>query len=254
MASLALALESSSSHTSTLIDAFDLSDGVHALAVALPFGSIAVEKLIALADAAVSLGATEIRFAPQRTLLVLGLSEPACTELRAGAASLGFVTATADPRTKIAACSGAPACASGRIATRRIAEEIAGEAGDILDSSFTVHISGCAKGCAHPAAASLTLVGGEKGAGLVVSGTARDIPAAYRPGDEAARGVRRVAALIRSQRRPGEDAAACLSRLGKARVAAVFQERGKASTGRAVNRSRELGQDGGSTSRRPVRG
>ena len=46
--------------------------------------------------------------------------------------SLGFVTDPADPR-KIAACPGAPACASGHIATRKIAEEIAKEAGDILD-------------------------------------------------------------------------------------------------------------------------
>ncbi|TIU02865.1 MAG: precorrin-3B synthase, partial [Mesorhizobium sp.] len=97
-------------------------------------------------------------------------------------ATLGFVTNPTDPRTRIAACPGAPACASGRIATRDIAETIAAEDGDILDSSFTLHISGCAKGCAHPGPAALTLVGGENGAGLVVDGTAKALPAGYRPG------------------------------------------------------------------------
>jgi precorrin-3B synthase len=32
--------------------------------------------------------------------------------------------------------------------------------------SCTIHISGCAKGCAHPAAAALTVVGTERGCGI----------------------------------------------------------------------------------------
>ena len=30
-----------------------------------------------------------------------------------------------------------------------------------------IHISGCAKGCAHPGAAALTVVGTERGCGIV---------------------------------------------------------------------------------------
>ncbi|RUZ98067.1 precorrin-3B synthase, partial [Mesorhizobium sp. M7A.F.Ca.US.002.01.1.1] len=127
------------------------------------------------------------------------------------AAPLGFVIAPTDPRTRIAACPGMPACASGRIATRDIAETIAAETADILD--FTLHISGCAKGCAHPGPAALTIVGGENGAGLVVNATAKALPAGYRPGYDAARGIGRVAAMIRSTRYQGETAAACLTRL-----------------------------------------
>jgi precorrin-3B synthase len=207
------------------LGAFPLAESRCALGIALPFGSMPAENLIALARAASSLGASEIRFAPQRTLIVLGLSETGCAELQDAAASLGFVTDPADPRTKIAACPGAPACASGHIATRDIAEEIAKEAGDTLASSFSLHISGCAKGCAHPAEAMLTLVGGEIGAGLVVSGTAKGLPAAYTPGYEAARGFGRVAELLRKQRRHGETAACCLARLGETRIAAAFQHK-----------------------------
>ncbi|MBA3449098.1 MAG: precorrin-3B synthase [Pseudaminobacter sp.] len=206
----------------TPLKIFNLMNG-NALGIGLPFGSMPAEGLAALAKAAASLGASEIRFAQQRALLVLGLSKTACAELQSVAASLGFVTDPADPRTKIAACPGAPACASGHIATRKIAEEIASEFKD-FDPPFSLHISGCAKGCANPAEAAFTLVGGEKGAGLVVSGTAKGLPGAYTPGYEAARGFGRVAALLRDRRRPGEDAAACLARLGTAKVTAVFQQ------------------------------
>ncbi|MER8566822.1 precorrin-3B synthase [Mesorhizobium sp. M0924] len=204
------------------IGLFPLSNDTTALGIALPFGSMPAEKLIALAQSALSLGTAEIRLAPGRALLFLGQPSSANHPLRATAAALGFVTTAADPRTRIAACPGTPACASGRIATRDIAETIAAENADILD--FTLHISGCAKGCAHPGSAALTIVGGENGAGLVVNATAKALPAGYRPGYDAARGVSRVAAMVRSARFQGETAAACLTRLGPAAIAESYRQ------------------------------
>ncbi|RVC22248.1 precorrin-3B synthase, partial [Mesorhizobium sp. M7A.F.Ca.AU.002.02.1.1] len=153
------------------IGLFPLAGHATALGIALPYGSMPADKIIALAQAAIALGTTEIRLAPGRALLFLGQPTAANPSLQHTAAILGFVTAPADPRTRIAACPGMPACASGRIATRDIAETIAAETADILD--FTLHISGCAKGCAHPGPAALTIVGGENGAGLVVNATAK---------------------------------------------------------------------------------
>ncbi|TPJ79994.1 precorrin-3B synthase [Mesorhizobium sp. B2-6-2] len=191
------------------------------LGIALPYGSMPAQSLIDLATQAANLGASEIRLAPGRALLFLGLSVP--SSLQSSAAALGFVTDPADPRTRIAACPGTPACASGRIATRAIAETIAKESADLLDTSLTLHISGCAKGCAHPGTAALTLVGGENGAGLVVDGTAKALPAAYRPGYDAARGVAGILAAIRDGRHQGETAAACLARLGAAGIAELYR-------------------------------
>ncbi|MDX8511554.1 precorrin-3B synthase [Mesorhizobium captivum] len=204
------------------IGLFDLANG-HALGIGLPFGSMPAEKLIDIATQASGLGAPEIRLAPSRALLFLGLSATSCPALQASATTLGFVTAASDPRTRIAACPGTPACASGRIATRAIAETIAGESADLLDASLTLHISGCAKGCAHPGPAALTLVGDENGAGLVVDGTANALPAGYRPGYDAARGVGGVLAAMRAQRHPGETVAACLTRLGTAGIAELYR-------------------------------
>ncbi|MER8441471.1 precorrin-3B synthase, partial [Mesorhizobium sp. M1393] len=127
------------------IGLFPLASDTVALGIGLPFGSMPAQKLIELTQHALAFGATEIRLAPGRALLFIGLSPIACHSLQQAAATLGFVTDAADPRTKIAACPGAPACASGLIATRDVAETIAAENLDILDSSFTLHISGCAK-------------------------------------------------------------------------------------------------------------
>jgi precorrin-3B synthase len=204
------------------IGPFPLAGDTFTLGIALPYGSMPADKIIDLAQSAVTLGTTEIRLAPGRALLFLGQPTDTNQPLQAIAATLGFVTSAADPRTLIAACPGTPACASGRIATRDIAETIATENADILD--FTLHISGCAKGCAHPGPAALTIVGGENGAGLVVNATAKALPAGYRPGYDAARGFSRVAATIRSARFEGETAAACLTRLGAAAIAETYRQ------------------------------
>jgi precorrin-3B synthase len=208
-------------HNRPSIGLFDLNNGT-AVGIALPYGSMPADKIIGLSQRALALGTTEIRLAPGRALLFLGQPAAANLPLRDTAASLGFVTDASDPRTRIAACPGAPACASGRIATRDIAETIAAENADILD--FILHISGCAKGCAHPGPAALTVVGDENGAGLVVNATAKALPAGYRPGYDAARGISRVAAMIRSARLPGETAAACLTRLGAAGIAEAYRQ------------------------------
>jgi precorrin-3B synthase len=68
------------------------------------------------------------------------------------------------------------------------------------------------------------LVGGENGAGLVVNATAKGLPAGYRPGYDAARGIGCVAAAIRSARYQGETTAACLARLGPAAIAKTYRQ------------------------------
>ena len=210
--------------TSAPIGILRLANPTHALLIALPFGSQPAEALIDLAKKAHTLGATEIRPAPRRSLILLGLSRPDCEILLEEAERLGFVTDPADPRLSISACPGAPSCASGQLATRDIATDIAQTAPDLFDGSFALHVSGCAKGCAHPAPAALTLVGGENGAGLVVDGAAKDLPAGYMPSYEAAKGLSRVARLVRNDRMAGETSAACLARLGAQHLATAFTQ------------------------------
>jgi len=163
-----------------IIGAHPLRDERRALGVGLAFGHAEAETLIALADIASAHGARAVRPAPGRALLLIGTAEQDVTALTHQAARLGFVTVRDDPRRRIVACPGAPACASGFIAARKLALEFA----DVLSSHFLnddnlVHISGCAKGCAHPQPAALTIVGSARGCGIVERGTARATPHTY---------------------------------------------------------------------------
>lgn len=210
---------------SSPIGILPLSDSRIAVGIALPFGSIDASTLITFCRAATAAGATGIRPAPGRTLLVMDLDRPSADTLAATASSLGLVTSPNDPRIRIAACPGAPACASGMISARDVAADIAADLGEDLDPTLSLHVSGCAKGCAHPGPATLTIVGDEKGAVFVVGGTAKGLPAAYTAGYEAARGMGRLTKLLAQERKPDENAAACLARLGAKRLAqALAQE------------------------------
>jgi precorrin-3B synthase len=112
-------------------------------------------------------------------LLLTGVSSPDAPSLTAAVRQLGFVVHAGDPRRRIAACPGAPACASGLIPARALASALT----PILEPAFrparngvVVHISGCPKGCAHPMPAALTLVGTPDGCGIVHHGSARTAP------------------------------------------------------------------------------
>ncbi|MBM3561417.1 MAG: hypothetical protein FJX53_16400 [Alphaproteobacteria bacterium] len=87
----------------------------------------------------------------------------------ADAVALGLVVDRDDPILRIDACPGAPACRSSTVDTRRDARRLADK-----DFEGTVHLSGCAKGCARSAAADLVLVGIDGRYGVIRNGTAHD--------------------------------------------------------------------------------
>jgi len=193
-----------------------------ALGVGLAFGQASADSLRRLAALATGCGATELRFSPGRALLVLGLNMDCARSLTEAADALGFITSRDDPRRSISACAGAPACASGHIATRSLAGQIATAAADLLDGSLDIHVSGCAKGCAHPASSPLTLVGDAKGCGVVVDGTAAARPLAHLAESDVRPAIARLGELYRKSRRSGENAASCLRRLGVASLSSTF--------------------------------
>eukprot|EP01034_Spumella_vulgaris_P010100 gene10100-12814_t len=79
-------------------------------------------------------------------------------ELLDGARSIGMIVDDRDPLLRIEACPGAPACASGTVDARGDARRLARL---MAERRFggTVHVSGCAKGCACSAPSDLVLVG-----------------------------------------------------------------------------------------------
>ena len=150
-----------------------LNDGRVARGIAPAFGYGEAGSLKRLTHAAAACGAASIRPAPGRALLFIGLTPAAAEEFAAVAADDGWVVQPDDVRRHVIACAGAPACASALLSTRQLAPAIAQAAKPLLDGSITIHVSGCAKGCAHPGAAALTLVGPDR---LVLQGRAFDAP------------------------------------------------------------------------------
>jgi precorrin-3B synthase len=161
-----------------------LRDGALAFGLGLAFGHVKAMSLENLVEVARARGATGMRTAPGRGLFVIGLAHKELTAFAAAAEGLGFITRADDPRRYVFACAGAPFCASGHIAARTIAPAVAKVAAQFLGDSFSIHLSGCAKGCAHPGPAALTILGTREGCGLIANGTARDAPFAVVTNDE----------------------------------------------------------------------
>ncbi|MFK7834694.1 MAG: precorrin-3B synthase [Sulfitobacter sp.] len=86
----------------------------------------------------------------------------------------GVITTPDNPLLRITACTGAPACSQALGPTRTLARTLAAH----LKPTQHLHISGCAKGCAHPRPAPLTLTATKTGFDLAIMARAGDTPAA----------------------------------------------------------------------------
>ena len=124
--------------------------------IGVPFGRLEAAQLKHLA---VTPGACELRLSPWRALYL----DAPVNDLT------GLIVDENDPLLRIEACPGAPACASSSVDTRRDARRLA-----TRGFEGTIHVSGCAKGCARSAPADLTLVGEGGRYGVIHNGTARD--------------------------------------------------------------------------------
>ncbi len=136
-----------------------LRDGTAALGVGFAFGHADAATLSNLVGAAIEAGAVGVRTAPGRALLIIGIATDRVAALVEAARGLGFIVAPDDPRRRVVACAGAPICAAAEIPARAIAPMIAASAAPLMGSDEVIHISGCAKRCAHHGAAALTAIG-----------------------------------------------------------------------------------------------
>jgi precorrin-3B synthase len=229
-------------------------DGTISAGIGLAFGHTHADALAEILRLAATGGARAVWPLPDRALLLIGACAPDALKITVAAHELGFVVQADDPRRRIAACPGAPACLSGLIPARALAlalapllapigarsptpfptveegpdggptswsthvprgstptrspqsggekfaallrhqlahsavEQVIGQRRDIA-----LHISGCAKGCAHPMPAALTLVGTPRGCGVVHHGCACGTPRHYLDPANLSDGIGRLA-------------------------------------------------------------
>ncbi|WP_240336733.1 cobalamin biosynthesis protein CobG [Tropicibacter sp. Alg240-R139] len=123
-----------------------------------PFGALPVQPL---RDAIATSNATALRVTPWR-LFILEDGTPVHTD--------AFVFAANDPLLTTDACPGAPFCPQAEVETRGVACALATRVAGSL------HVSGCAKGCARQLPADVTLTGCDGRFDLVKHGRAGDVP------------------------------------------------------------------------------
>ncbi|CAN7366356.1 precorrin-3B synthase [Rhizobium sp. LjRoot254] len=198
-------------------------EGNQILGIALPYRQANARDLIPFIDILETIGISKVRLSPHHAFFLTGLSPASASQAEAAARRHGFWTSSNDPRANIALCSGTPGCASAYYDTRTAAETLLQHAPVLLDGSLAIHLSGCAKGCAHPSTAPLTLVGAPSGYGLVVNGAASAKPAHYIAAKDLGIALERLASLVAGAKEAGETARDCLARLGANRISAALK-------------------------------
>ncbi|MGQ7288335.1 cobalamin biosynthesis protein CobG [Vreelandella venusta] len=134
------------------------------MVVGLPFGRVAAntlrETVSQTSSSLVKVSAVQVT--PWRRLL---LKE--CDTLPAVD---GLIRHNSDPRLAMDACPGAPYCEQASVATQPLAERLSGWV------AASVHISGCAKGCARQQPAALCLTGRDGRFDVIINGRADSAP------------------------------------------------------------------------------
>jgi precorrin-3B synthase len=144
-----------------------------AFGVGLPFGRIEADVLAILADLSERYGEGSLRATPWRALLLPAIAAVDAANLRDDVTALGLIADPADLRLNIFACVGAPSCLTATVDARADAARLAAVIGATHE---TLHVSGCAKSCAHRGSASLTLVGRDGRYDLIRNGSATGRP------------------------------------------------------------------------------
>ncbi len=188
------------------------------------FGQISAQYLIRFLGIAEAAGVREIRTGPEHSLLLLGLPLVRIESIQTAAAACGFQTRIDDPANYAIPCAGAGACASAYYATREAAADLVEVGADLLDGSLKVHLSGCAKGCAHPSPTMLTIVGAATGYAIVVNGSSSSEPVAYIHKEDLKSALAALGELVREHKAAGESAQQCLKRLGRDAIATALRQ------------------------------
>ena len=118
-----------------------------------PLGRVTPALLLGAAETASRFGVDELRLTPWQGVLMPSVSEPETA--MANLDRLGFICDPATPLAGMIACAGSSRCASGLADAKADALVLAPM---LPRGTRTVHVSGCTKSCASPAAADRTLV------------------------------------------------------------------------------------------------
>ncbi|WP_082485920.1 MULTISPECIES: precorrin-3B synthase [unclassified Acidovorax] len=127
--------------------------------VAAPLGRVPAQAWADMVGAARRSGVTGLRITPWRMVLlesgsgIAGSVRQGCEAAAGLASSPHWITHPDDPRLRVSACTGAPGCPQAHAPTQALALACAPH----VPPGAHLHVSGCAKGCARQAPATVAL-------------------------------------------------------------------------------------------------
>ncbi len=133
--------------------------------IGIPFGLLNSHDLNVLADISDQYGNSTLQITPDRSIILPYCSAKAHGDLKS------FITDQNDIRLHIISCPGKPYCFQGQQPTMHDIQKLIHFWHSKLQ---TLHISGCAKGCASPQKNPMTLCATPKGYTLILNGRADD--------------------------------------------------------------------------------
>jgi precorrin-3B synthase len=166
---------SNANEPSARIGLLELGADRFAVGIAAPFGRVESDRLIKFTEAMATQGIGEIRLSPWRALYAAVPDRQSGQQLLDAAENDGWIVDPADSLLQVEACPGSSGCRSTSLDTRRDGRRLA----RLLPQfgfTGTIHVSGCAKGCAKSGPSDLVLVGADCVYGVVRNGTSLDRP------------------------------------------------------------------------------
>ena len=134
--------------------------GLSYIGLSLRLGQLTANQLWGLAALSETFGSGQLRLTPWQTVILPDIPDEKVSELLPKLASLGL-SASPGWDAGIVACSGKPGCAAAATATQIHASLLADYLKERLtcNSPVNIHLTGCAKSCAQPGPAEITLLG-----------------------------------------------------------------------------------------------
>jgi precorrin-3B synthase len=142
-----------------------------AVGIAAPFGRLEAGQLRQLVKLAADAGAADLRLSPWRALY-FGVREETGVFVLEEARDGGLIVEENDPVLQVEACPGAPDCKSSSVDARGDARRLATLAA-VRGWRGSIHVSGCAKGCARSLPSDLVLAGKAGAYRLIRNATTR---------------------------------------------------------------------------------
>jgi len=142
-----------------------------AVGIAAPFGRLEAGQLRQVVKLAAEAGAADLRLSPWRAVY-FSVREEAGVFLLEEARDAGLIVEENDPVLQVEACPGAPDCKSSSVDARGDARRLATIAA-VRGWQGSIHVSGCAKGCARSLPSELVLAGKAGAYRLIRNATTR---------------------------------------------------------------------------------